>query len=349
MSDRSRGAGETEVVEERTILLDRSASGPEEAVTPARPVVPAELRSNFCVLVPAYNEAENIAALFRAIDETFRRHDLHGEVILVDDGSTDGTYERAVEEVERMPRASVLRHRRNRGKTEAMVTGAAAASTDYVILFDADLQHSTEEFPRFLAKLAEGWDIVTGRKVGRYEKRAVSSTYNRISQRLFEVPVRDLNSMKAFRRDILDEIPLRHDWHRFFIVLAYARGYTMAEIDIELFPRRAGTSKYSGTSRILVGTADLVVVWFYLKFSEKPMQFFGGSGLALILLGGLVGLVTVILRLGGWMPPFGFRPLLTLVLLLETVGFMLFGFGFVGEMVAIVRSDLEDLRRKMTG
>jgi glycosyltransferase involved in cell wall biosynthesis len=311
--------------------------------------VPAELRSNFAILIPAYNEVENIPALFAAIRATFERHDLHGEVILIDDGSTDGTYEKALEEARTLERAKVLRHRTNRGKTEAMVTGADVAASDYVILFDADLQHSTEEFPRFLARLSEGWDIVTGRKIGRYEKRAVSSTYNRLSQRLFEVPVRDLNSMKAFRREILQEIPLRHDWHRFFIVLAYARGYTMTEIDIELFPRRAGVAKYSGRTRILVGVADLLVVWFYLKFSEKPMQFFGGWGLGLIVMGFLVGLVTVVLRLGGWMPPFGFRPLLTLVLLLETVGFMLFGFGFVGEMVAIVRSDVEDLRRRLPG
>ncbi len=121
-----------------------------------------------------------------------------------------------------MERVQVIRHRRNLGKTEAMVTGADAAESDYVILFDADLQHSPEEFPRFLEKLAEGWDIVTGRKVGRYEKRAVSSVYNALSQKLFEIPVRDLNSMKAFRREILDDVPLRHDWHRFFIVLAHA-------------------------------------------------------------------------------------------------------------------------------
>ena len=105
--------------------------------------------------------------------------------------------------------------------------------------------------------------------------------------------------MKAFRREILDEIPLRHDWHRFFIVLAYARGYTVTEIDIELFPRHAGEAKYTGRGRILVGVGDLLVVWFYLKFSEKPMQFFGGTGLALIVLGMLVGLVTVVLRIGG--------------------------------------------------
>jgi glycosyltransferase involved in cell wall biosynthesis len=304
-----------------------------------------ELRSNFAVVIPAYNEAENIVALFAAIKDTFARHDLGGEVILVDDGSSDGTLELAEREGQGLERLKLLRHRRNQGKTEAMLTAAHAAESDYVILFDADLQHSTEEFPRFLAKLAEGWDIVTGRKVGSYEKRAVSSTYNRLSQALFDVPVRDLNSMKAFRREVLAEFPLRHDWHRFFIVLAHDRGYSVAEIDIELFPRHGGVAKYSGRRRILVGMADLLVVWFYLKFSAKPMQFFGAWGLGLILLGLLVGLITVALRMGGWMPPFGFRPLLTLVLLLETVGFMLFGFGFIGEMVALVRSDLEHLRK----
>jgi len=307
--------------------------------------LPPEYRENFAVLIPAYNEVENIPALFEALADTFRRHHLNGEVILIDDGSTDGTYEAALRESHRLERVRVLRHRRNLGKTEAMVTGADACDSEYVILFDADLQHTPEEFPRFLQKLYQGWDIVAGRKIGLYEKRAVSSVYNSLSQRLFEVPARDLNSMKAFRRRILDEIPLRHDWHRFFIVLAYARGYTVTELEITLHPRHAGTSKYTGRGRILVGVGDLLVVWFYLRFSQKPMQFFGGSGLVLIVLGILVGIVAIILRVGGWMPPFGYRPLLTLVLLLETVGFMLFGFGFVGEMVAIVRTEVDEIRR----
>lgn len=312
----------------------------------APPAVPPAFRENFAVLIPAFNEVENIPALFRAIRETFDRHRLNGEVVLIDDGSRDGTYEAALREAEGWSRVKVLRHRRNLGKTEAMVTGAEAAESEYVILFDADLQHSPEEFPRFLAKLAEGWDIVAGRKVGRYEKRAVSSVYNRVSQRLFDVPARDLNAMKAFRREILTEVPLRHDWHRFFIILAYARGYSVTELDIELFPRFAGEAKYSGRGRILVGVGDLLVVWFYLKFSQKPMQFFGGTGLVLILLGALVGLVTVGMRVGGYVPPFGLRPMLGLVVLLETLGFMLFGFGFIGEMVAIVRTEVDELRRR---
>lgn len=320
--------------------MSASTLSPRGDATPQdspRPIVPPSLRDNFAVLIPAYNEVDNIRALFDAIEATFQRHGLDGEVVLVDDGSTDGTYEAAQREGARFRRFQALKHRRNLGKTEAMVTGAAVCTTEYIILFDADLQHHPEEFPRFLEKLGEGWDIVAGRKIGAYEKKAVSSVYNRLSQALFEVPARDLNSMKAFRRQILDEVPLRHDWHRFFIVLAYARGYTVTELDIALYPRHAGASKYTGRRRIWVGVGDLLVVWFYLKFSEKPMQFFGGSGLFLIVAGFLVGVAALIMRLAGH----GFRPMLTLVVLLETVGFILFGFGFLGEMVAILRKELE--------
>jgi glycosyltransferase involved in cell wall biosynthesis len=324
-----------------------AASAPAAGAVEGSVRIPAEMRANFAVVIPAYNEIESIPALFRALRETFARHELDGEIIVVDDGSTDGTYEAAVREAGGLERVKVLRHRRNLGKTEAMITGAAASETEYLILFDADLQHSTEEFPRYLAKLAEGWDIVTGRKIGVYEKRAVSSVYNRLSQALFDVPVRDLNSMKAFRRQILDEVPLRHDWHRFFVVLAHARGYRVTEIDIELHPRKTGTSKYTGRGRVFIGVGDLLVVWFYLKFSQKPMQFFGGTGLVLIALGLLVGLFAVAIRVAGIMPPFGYRPLLTLVLLLETVGFMLFGFGFIAELIAILRTDVEEVRRRI--
>ncbi|HEX2188510.1 MAG TPA: glycosyltransferase [Longimicrobiaceae bacterium] len=332
-----------------TVLYSPGSAGAAvDASAAARrvPVIPEALRSNFTVLVPAFDEVDNLAALFAELRATFARHGLSGEIVLVDDGSRDGTYEAALRESAGMPRVKVLRHRRNRGKTEAMVTGAFAAGTEYLVLFDADLQHSPEEIPRFLEKLAEGWDIVTGRKVGAYEKRAVSSVYNRLSQSLFDVPVRDLNSMKAFRTEILRDIPLRHDWHRFFVVLAHAQGYSVSEIEIELFPRRAGVAKFSGRGRVLVGVGDLLVVWFYLKFSEKPMQFFGGSGLVLIALGLLVGLAAVVLRVGGWMPPFGYRPLLTLVLLLETVGFLLFGFGFMAELIATLRAEVDGLRKR---
>ena len=304
------------------------------------------VRRDFAVLIPAYNEVENIPDLVRELRATWERHELEGEVILVDDGSTDGTAARAEAEAARsgFDRLRVVRHRRNFGKTEAMVTGAAATEAEWLVLFDADLQHATDEIPRYLEKLSAGWDIVTGRKIGRYEKRAVSSTYNRLSRSLFKVPVSDLNSMKGFRREVLDEVPLRHDWHRFFVVLAYDRGFTVTELDITLHPRRHGEAKYSGRSRIIVGVLDLVSVAFFLFFSRKPMLFFGLSGLLMAGLGVVVGLVTIGLRVAGTMPPFGYRPLLYLVVLLETLGFLLFGFGLVAEMIAQQQAELDRMR-----
>jgi hypothetical protein len=234
-----------------------------------------------------------------------------------------------------------------------MLTGAAASNGHRLVLFDADLQHGPDEIPRFLDKLDEGWDIVTGRKVGSYDKRAVSSVYNRLSRRIFDVPVSDLNSMKAFRRSVLDGLLLRHDWHRFFVVLAHARGATVTEIDIELLPRRAGESKFRGPFRILVGLIDLISVWFLLLFSRKPLLLFGGTGIALAVSGILVAALTVYLRFlhpligfDPYIPPMGYRPLLYLVMLLETLGFLLVGFGLVSEQVAQVRDELEALRKR---
>jgi glycosyltransferase involved in cell wall biosynthesis len=305
------------------------------------------VKPDFAVIVPAFNEAENIGPLFDALSATFAKHSLNGEVIVVDDGSTDETWALATAQAERAgTHMRVARHRRNLGKTEAILTGAREASADVFIVFDADLQHSTEEIPRFMSSISEGWDIVTGRKIGAYEKRAVSSVYNRLSRFLFDVPVRDLNSMKAFRREVLDDVSLRHDWHRFFVVIAYARGYSVTEIDIELFPRKAGVSKYTGAGRVASSVGDLLVVWFYLRFSRKPMQLFGGVGITLTMIGVLIGLVATVLRAFGiGPPPTGYRPLLGLVLLLIVVGITLFGFGFTAEMIALLRSDVEQLKK----
>ncbi|MDE3002138.1 MAG: glycosyltransferase family 2 protein [Gemmatimonadota bacterium] len=311
------------------------------------------MRRDFSLIVPAFNEAPVIPDLVRELKTAFERHELDGEVLLVDDGSTDGTADLAEKEGAGWERFRVLRHKMNRGKTEAMLTAAEAASEPLLVLFDADLQHTPDEIPRFLARLDEGWDIVTGRKVGSYDKKAVSSIYNRLSRRIFDIPVSDLNSMKAFRAEVLGGLSLRHDWHRFFVVLAHARGANVSEIDIELHPRRAGEAKYGGPLRILIGLLDLVSVWFLLLFSRKPLLLFGGTGLALAALGLLIAVVTVYLRFAHplmgfdpYIPPMGYRPLLYLVMLLETLGFLLFGFGLVSEQVAQVRDELDTMRKK---
>jgi glycosyltransferase involved in cell wall biosynthesis len=295
------------------------------------------------VVIPAYNEAPVIPDLIRELRETFRREGLQGEVLLVDDGSTDGTGELARSEGEGWDALQVLEHRVNMGKTEALLTAANHTDRSVLVLFDADLQHSPDVIPRLLARTAEGWDIVCGRKVGPYDKRVISSIYNRLSRRLFRVPVSDLNSIKAFRAEVLDEIQLRHDWHRFFVVLAHARGFSATEIDVTLHPRRAGESKYSGRFRVVGGVADLISVWFLLLFSRRPLLLFGTMGGALIGGGVLVGIVALYLRI---FHELGFRPLLYLVILLVTVGVTLFVAGLLAEMVAQLREEVDALRKR---
>ena len=328
-------------------------STPSSAAREAAATLTEAMRADFAVVVPAFDEAPVIPDLIRELRGAFESLGLSGEVILVDDGSTDGTGPLAAREAAGWRAFTLLTHRRNLGKTEAMLTAAAHTKKDYIVLFDADLQHRPEEISRFLAKLQEGWDVVTGRKVGAYDKRGVSSVYNALSRRIFGVPVSDLNSMKAFKAEILEGMFLRHDWHRFFVVLAHARGYKVTEVDIELLPRRAGESKFGGPLRIVIGVMDLLSVWFMLFFSRKPLLLFGASGFGLAALGVLVGLVTIYLRFihpmlgfGPYIPPMGYRPLLTLVMLLETLGFLLVGFGLVSEQVAQIRHELDDLRRR---
>lgn len=308
-------------------------------------------RRDFAVLVPALDEAPNVGPLFAALRRTFDAHGLDGAVVFVDDGSSDDTYVLARRAAAAFgPRATVLRHRVTRGKTQALLTAAAATDAELVVLFDADLQYAPDDVPRLLARLDEGWDVVAARKVGHYDKRAVSAAYNLLSRRLFGVPARDLNGLNAMRREVLGAVTLRRDWHRFLVVLAHARGYSVGELDVRLSPRRAGASKYAGRGRILVGVGDLLVVWFYLRFGAKPMQLFGGVGLALGGVGVAVGLVAVIMRtLGVAPPPFGYRPVLELVVLLVVVGVALVGFGFVAEMIAILRGEVEALRRGRDG
>lgn len=306
-----------------------------------------ETRRNFAVLVPAYNEVENIPDLYKEFRALFEKYDLSGEIVIVDDGSTDGTADAVRKYAAEWKHFKLASHRRNFGKTEGMITGAEATDAQYLILFDADLQHSVEEVPRYLAKLQEGYDIVTGRKIGNYEKRGVSGIYNWLNRKLFEVPVSDLNSMKGFRREVLDEVHLRHDWHRFFVVLAYARGFSMTEIDITLLPRRHGVAKFSGRSRIVYGFLDLMSVGFFLLFSKKPMVLFGMTGLITAATGLVVFAITFALRVLEIHTPFGYRPFLYLVILLEVLGFLLFGFGFIAELVAQQQADLDHIQRRL--
>ena len=297
------------------------------------------------VLVPAKDEAENLPEFVRLAREALLPLPYACEVVIVDDGSHDGTPRVLAELAAKHPFVRVVTHRAQRGIADALKSGSDAARGRVLVFYPADLQYLPADIPSLVAPIIEGKaDIVTGTKQGHYEKRFVSSVYNGLSRWLFGVQVTDLNSVKAYRREVMDGVPTRPDWHRFMVVIAATQGFRLAQQPIALHPRRAGKSKF-GLGRIPVGVLDLLSVWFQLRFGRKPMLFFGVAGALLFSLGLIVGVAALYLRFGP--PHLGFRPLLDLIMVLVISGVSLFGFGFVGEMVAGMREEVRALEREV--
>ena len=210
------------------------------------------------------------------------------------------------------------------------------------VFYPADLQYLPKDIPTLVRPILAGEaDIVTGTKQGKYDKAFVSRIYNRLSRWLFGVNATDLNSVKAYRREIMDLVPARPDWHRFMVVIAATDGYRLTSRPIQLHPRQAGVSKFTWR-RIPVGVFDLLSVWFLLRFGRKPMLFFGLLGAVLFTVGFAVGVFGLIQR---FVFGYGFRPLLDLIVILVISGVALFGFGFVGELIAGLREEIRDLTR----
>lgn len=301
-------------------------------------------RAEVSVLVPAKDEGENLPEFLRQCAEALGGEPYPCEVVVVNDGSEDDSA--AVLERLRAthPFLRVVTHRVRRGIADALRSGADAASGRVLVFYPADLQFLPSEIPSLVGPIRTGEaDIVTGAKQGHYEKAFVSRVYNGLCRLLFGVRVTDLNAVKAYRREVADVVPPRPDWHRFMVVIGAADGFRVAERPVTLLPRRAGRSKF-GIGRIPVGALDLLSVWFQLRFGRKPLLFFGLSGSILFALGLVVGIVAFVLRFGFG---YGFRPLLNLVILLAISGIALFGFGFVGEMIAGMREEVRDLSRAL--
>lgn len=296
------------------------------------------------VIVPAHNEEENLPALLEAFDEVFRRERISGELILIDDGSTDKTYSKARELANRYRFLRVYYHKSRQGVTAALNTGFGLAHGRFLFYFPADLQYHPGELPQMIDRLSAGFDVVTGWKEGRYGlKRFVSFIYNRLSRMLFKVPVHDLNSIKGFKREVLNNLAFRKDWHRYLVVMAHEQGFKVTEVKVKLHPRKFGKSKF-GLWRIPVGFLDLLAVKFQLSFSKKPLLFFGSLGLVLIGLGILVGLAAIGFRVFAHE---GYRPVLYLVMLLELVGISFFALGFLGEMLIELRERMDFITREV--
>jgi glycosyltransferase involved in cell wall biosynthesis len=295
------------------------------------------------VLVPAKDEAENLPEFLRLCQDSLSAAPFSYEVVVVNDGSRDDSAE-VLEGLERQyPFLRVVTHRRQRGIADALRSASDVAAGDVFVFYPADLQYLPSDIPSLVAPiLSNQADIVTGTKQGKYEKAFVSRIYNGLCRLLFGVNVTDLNSVKAYRREIMTGQPLRPDWHRYMVVIAAADGFRLTSHPVPLYPRRAGVSKFTW-KRIPIGVLDLLSVWFQLRFGRKPLLFFGVLGGILFTIGFLAGVVGLVLRYGYGI---GFRPLLNLVETMVVSGIALFGFGFVGEMVAGLREEVREIARE---
>lgn len=294
------------------------------------------------VLVPAKDEAENLPLFLDLCEAAFRDRPERYEVVVVDDGSRDDT-PAVLERLQRQyPFLRSVRHRAQRGIADALRSAYLAARADVLVFYPADLQFKPEDIPRLVAPILAGEsDMVTGYKQGVYEKAFVSGIYNRLSRSLFHVPVRDLNNVKAYRREIMAAQPVRPDWHRYMIVLAHAQGYTVTEIPVPLYPRHAGRSKF-GLSRIPVGVLDMLSVWFELRFGQKPLLAFGMLGAALFSVGLVAGVVAVILL---FTEGVGQRSVWTVIQTCLILGSIFFATGLLGEQIAVLRAEQREVRR----
>lgn len=303
---------------------------------------------NISVITPAYNEEECIERFVRRVFEAFAAHNLLGELIVVNDGSTDRTGEILQHLQSEIPRLTILRNPSRRGMTYATRRGFEVAKGE-ILLFPipADLESDpVEDFPKLLAPIKKGYDVTAGWRHNKTENKTkiVSSKFfNWFVQKLFHIRIHDMGWVKAARREVIEDIdPLRADWHRLVLLFAADKGYTIKEVALNFYPRRYGKSKFgkTGFRRAMGAFIDLLAVKFLLSFSKKPMRVFGGSGTIFFLAGFAGGayLTYIKLTLGS----IGNRiPLLFLVVLLMTMGIQLFAFGFLAEMIASVKDRMK--------
>jgi len=286
------------------------------------------------VVIPLYNEAESLGDLYLRLTEVLGELPQWGEIIFVDDGSTDASFEILTALRDNDDRVKIVQLRGHQGKAAALAVGLREAQGEVVITLDADLQDDPKEIPRFLAKLREGYDLISGWKVRRQDpwtRRALSAIFNRVTASITGLPIHDFNcGFKAYRRAVIGELKLHGELHRFIPALASWRGFRVAEIEVAHHPRRYGRSKY-GMERIPRGFFDLLTVIMLTRYTTKPLHLFGLLGFFLGLAGLLIiGYLSVGWFLGKWI---GTRPLFLIGAMLVIAGIQLVSFGLVAEMI----------------
>lgn len=287
------------------------------------------------VVVPIYNEVENIPLLYDAVTDVMQRVGRPYELILVNDGSSDGSTAALEKLAAADPRVKTIEFRRNYGQTAAMQAGIQAASMDVIVFLDGDLQNDPADVPMLLAKIDEGFDLVHGWRKHRQDtfvnRKLPSLIANWIISKTTDFPVHDLGcTLKAVRTEIAQELQLYGEMHRFIPILAYWRGAKCAEVVTNHRARQFGTSKYgiSRTTRVIL---DLLTVKYFIQYVVSPMKLFGMIGLLCFALSGFAGSLTVWMKLAKQVDMTG-NPLLLLTCLSAMLGVQFLFMGMLGEL-----------------
>jgi len=299
------------------------------------------------VVIPIFNERENIPILYEKLRSVIDKlDDYEWEIVFADNASTDGSFEILKEIHRKDKRVKVIRLRRNFGQTGSLAAGLDFATGDVIITMDGDLQNDPEDIPLFLEKIQEGYDIVSGWRYDRKDpitKKIPSKIYNWLASKLTGVKIHDFGcTFKAMRKEVVKNIRLYGEMHRYIEALASEMGVSIAEIKVRHHPRIYGKSKY-GISRIIKGFLDLLTVKFLLSYSTRPLHLFGVPGLILTLLGILTGGYLTFKWFMG-VSIWG-RPLLLLAILLIIVGVQFIVMGLLAEM--IIRAYYESTGKKI--
>lgn len=319
------------------------------------PIAPPENEVYLTIVIPVLNEVENIAPLVHEIREALDKSMLTYEVIFIDDGSTDGSFE-AIQALHReFPQIGVIRFRRNFGQTAAFAAGFSQANGKIIVTIDADRQNDPTDIPRLIEKIEEGYDVVNGWRQNRQDgflfRKVPSYFANKLIARSSGVQLHDRGcSLRAYRIEVADDLRLYGEMHRFIPELASAAGFNMTEVPVNHRPRVAGSSKY-GISRTFRVILDLITILFLSRYSARPMHLFGGVGIISSGLGFLLGVYLVWIKLwagiSGGAEGFrsvriGDRPLLMLSILLIILGVQFIVMGLLAELIVRTYYESQD-------
>ncbi|MEI7616951.1 MAG: glycosyltransferase family 2 protein [Actinomycetota bacterium] len=288
------------------------------------------------VVIPVYNERENISYLYENLNKVLPTLDKEYEVILIDDGSTDGTFNELVKIHEQNSNYKILKFRKNFGQTPAMSAGFDYANGEIIITLDADLQNDPQDIPLLIEKMNEGYDIVSGWRINRQDKAVTRKLPSKIANwliaKLTGVRIHDYGcTLKAYSRDVVKNIELYGEMHRYIPAVASWMGISVAEVPVHHHSRKFGKSKY-GISRTIRVILDIIILKYLLTYSQKPIQIFGLIGLFTGAVGGIITLYLIVMRLF-FNEALSSRPLFTLSIFMIFIGVQLITMGILGELL----------------